>query len=77
MLDTVSRESAPRSENFDSPETTESPGRANCFLTIPQTFSSVSGFACARTFHKNMYQAFKQNMACQHKQNAHMNQNLF
>lgn len=42
---TVSRESAPRLENLDSAETAASSGRASCFLTISQTFSTVSGLA--------------------------------
>lgn len=43
---TVSRESAPRAENFDSPVTAEPSGKASCFFTISHTFSTVSGLAC-------------------------------
>ena len=44
---TVSRESAPSSENFVSPETFCPSANASCFLTIAPTFSTVSGFACS------------------------------
>lgn len=45
-MGTVSRESAPRAANFESPETAESAGRASCFFTISHTFFTVSGLAC-------------------------------
>lgn len=45
ILVTVSRESAPRAANFESPETAESSGRASCFFTISHTFFTVSGLA--------------------------------
>lgn len=45
MKYTVSRESAPSAANLDSPVTAESSGSANCFLTISDTFFTVSGLA--------------------------------
>lgn len=42
---TVSRESAPSVANLDSPLTSRSSGRANCFFTISTTFFTVSGLA--------------------------------
>lgn len=43
---TVSSESAPSSENLDSPQTSVWSGRASCFFTISQTLSTVSFLAC-------------------------------
>nr|ACR35027.1 unknown [Zea mays] len=45
-ISTVSSESAPSSENFDSPQTSVWSGRASCFFTISQTLSVVSFLAC-------------------------------
>jgi len=41
----VSRESAPSAENLDSPVTADPSGNASCFLTMSQTFCTVSGLA--------------------------------
>lgn len=49
---TVSRESAPSAENLDSPVTTDPSGNANCFLTMSQTFSTVSGLAWTTQYTK-------------------------
>lgn len=49
---TVSRESAPRSENLVSGVSSDSVDRASCFLTISHTFSTVSGCACTCPIHK-------------------------
>ena len=43
---TVSRESAPRAENLESGVSWVSSGNASWFLTISQTFRTVSGLAC-------------------------------
>lgn len=43
---TVSRESAPSAVNLVSPLISVPSTTASCFLTISQTFATVSGFAC-------------------------------
>ena len=43
---TVSRESAPSAENLVSGVSSDSGGRASCFLITSQTFCTVSGCAC-------------------------------
>nr|ACN36076.1 unknown [Zea mays] len=48
-ISTVSSESAPSSENFDSPQTSVWSGRASCFFTISQTLSVVSFLAAQET----------------------------
>jgi len=48
----VSRESAPRSENLVSGVSSDSLGRASCFLTISHTFCNVSGCACTCPINK-------------------------
>ena len=49
---TVSRESAPSSENLVSGVSSDSGDRASCFFTISTTFCTVFGCACTCPIHK-------------------------
>ena len=54
----MSRESAPSAENLVSGVSSDSAGRASCFLTISQTFCTVSGCALTCLIHKVQFKVF-------------------
>jgi len=55
----VSRESAPSAENLESPVTVDPSGNANCFFTMSQTFSTVSGLAWSTHSNTKIYEIRK------------------